>query len=246
MKNTLKFKTLFLCLPFSLLIACDDHGTESDDPNVGSSSSRSLSSAAVSSSSLSSSSGVLYSSNAASSSSDVENSPAKLFSTRTPQSTELKCERSGTKSFSQRDWICSFDYQEMHGYFYMQATPTKCVEYLSSTAEFKTDKAQLSLGGNLVNVEKAAYDWGGNHQNDFIDFTYNGQVFKYDHSSFGFGWRQCQPMDCMQVYAADGVTLVADGCTSQRTIPVVCRMANEDGSFDDFTDTFAKCHGDDS
>ena len=117
---------------------------------------------------------------------------------------------------------------------------------MSAMADYTTDKAQLYLGDSPISVSSAQYYWGGNHQNDYITFTYDDKVFKYYHSSFGWGWRTCQEMDCLQVYKKDGTTVIEDGCTSSRTLPVVCRQANADGSFNDFTDTFAKCAGDDS
>lgn len=235
----MKTNQIVLLLAAALCFSCVDKGTQSDNPEPSSSSSESSSSAQTSSSGAGSSSSLF-------SSSSGNASPATLFATRTPKSSDLQCRMSNTVSFTQKDWICSFDYQELHGYFYLQATPEECIEIMSPTAVFSIDKAELYLGGTLHGISSAAYNWGGNHQNDHITFKYNDMVFKYYHSSFGFGWRQCQPMDCMQVYASDSTTLIADGCTAERTLPAVCRMADSTGTFAEFTDTFAKCYGDDS
>lgn len=115
---------------------------------------------------------------------------------------------------------------------------------MSTTPKYTIDKAELSVDGKTQSISPATYEYGGNHHNDYIEFAYQNLVFHFYHSSFGFGWRKCQPMDCIQVYEADGTTLVEDGCTSERTLPAVCRMANADGSFDSFDDVFEKCLGD--
>ena len=132
----------------------------------------------------------------------------------------------------------------MDGYFYIQSSPKSCTEIMSAMPNFTTDKAELYLNGKINAISSSNYDWGGNHHNDALTFSYNGKVYKYYHSSFGFGWRSCQDMDCLQVYESDGTTLIEDGCTSSRALPVVCRQANADGTFDSFTDTFEKCYGD--
>ena len=70
----------------------------------------------------------------------------------------------------------------------------------------------------------------------------DGTSYRYYHSSFGFGWRRCQPMDCVQELRSDGV--VDDGCTPARTRPIVCVEIAEDGTEPALLDTFEKCLGD--
>lgn len=224
-----------------LFVACSEQSTQSETDS--SSSSKPLQSSGIQSSS---SSVVSQSSGTQSASSASVSSPDTLFTTRTPTSKALTCSgpHSVLDTFEQSDWVCSMDYKDIHGYFYMQNTPTSCVEIMSTTPQYTNDTAELYLNGSLQSISPASYDFGGNHHNDYIKFTYQGYVFHYYHSSFGFGWRSCQPMDCMQVYESDDSTLVEDGCTSERTLPVVCRMANSDGSFDSFADNFTKCIGD--
>lgn len=257
----MKITKYILPIALAAFAACSDDSTSAKDDSsssntpsssttVSSSSSKielSSSSVAGTSSAVASSSGTAVSSSSAiGNSSATVSKPEALFTTRVPDSTELNCGESGKIKFSQADWICSFNYGGKSGYFYVQSTPGTCEEIMSATAVFTTDKAQLYLGGSLITLSSAQYDWGGNHKNDYITFTYDGKLFKYYHSSFGFGWRSCQEMDCLQVYKTDSTTVIEDGCASSRTLPVVCRQANADGSFGSFTDTFAKCAGDDS
>lgn len=229
----MKIQTMLLLLPMALL-SCDDSTSSADPIPDNPSSSSTNHSQSSSSSQLQSSSSV-----------DGDD-PAALFQTRIPDSTSLECEFSGAVKFSQSDWICSFAYLGKQAVLYVQSTPVQCTEIMSPTAEFKTDKAQLLVEGQVQEISSAQYDWGGNHQNDHLEFSVGGKVLQIYHSSFGFGWRACQPMDCLKVYQADGTTVETDGCTSERTLPVVCREADPQGKFGDFTDTFAKCMGDDS
>lgn len=236
----MKIQTVLICLSLALL-SCDD-STSSADPipdNPSSSSQTPNSSSSIHSQSSSSLS-------PQSSSSTSSDNPAALFQTRIPDSTSLECEYSGTVKFSQSDWICSFAYLGKQAVLYVQSTPVQCVEIMSPTAEFKTDKALLFVDGQLQDLSSAQYDWGGNHQNDHLEFSVGGKILQIYHSSFGFGWRACQPMDCLKIYQADGTTVETDGCTSDRTVPVVCREADPQGKFGDFTESFAKCMGDDS
>lgn len=51
-------------------------------------------------------------------------------------------------------------------------------------------------------------------------------------------------MDCLQVYDADD-NLVEDGCTCDRTLPMVCVAVQTDGTWAALEDSFATCPGDD-
>ncbi|HPA58115.1 MAG TPA: hypothetical protein PLT70_11890, partial [bacterium] len=98
----------------------------------------------------------------------------------------------------------------------------------------------ISFDGAVSEITGANYDWGGNHHNDFLEFSYSGKKFKIYHSSFGYGWRSCQNMDCMQV----GDPVTEDGCTKERTLPSVCQEVSADGTVGSFEDTFEPCAGD--
>ncbi len=145
-------------------------------------------------------------------------------------------------SFTDIDWLCTFDYNGTQGYVYIQSTPVSCQIVMSPIATYTAGKAQISINGNLTDLTNASYSWGGNHHNDSLSFDYNGYSFKYYHSSFGTGWRACQPMDCLQVH--QGGQLVEDGCTVDRTLPVVCEQIGADCSHDALDDDFAPCTGD--
>jgi len=192
-----------------------------------------------------------------SSSGEVLTDPLKIFKTRTPKAEAYTCKPSKgsevdwTEKFDQQDWICSFKYEDNDGFVYVQSSPTGCETRFSMLPEMSVDTAVFYVNGKYESV-KVTYDWGGNHHNDSFRFTYDGKVIEYNHSSYGWGYRSCQEMDCLMVYKADGETLIEDGCGANeedlkksRTLPVVCRFASvEDGSFGDFTDSFQMCMGD--
>jgi hypothetical protein len=109
---------------------------------------------------------------------------------------------------------------------------------------FETVGAYAAKDGNVSALEGAYYDFGGNHANDWLEFELNGKHFRYYHSSFGLGYRKCQPMDCMQVSESAGGRLIEDGCTDERTLPVVCVEIDPEESYyddDDLVDNFEPC-----
>lgn len=188
-----------------------------------------------------------------SSSSEVLTDPTEIFKTRVPKREVYNCvstELAWEEKFDQVDWICSFKYDGDEGYVYVQGSPTSCEARFSMTPIMSIDTAVFYVNGKYETLKDVSYNWGGNHHNDRIRFSYDGKVFEYNHSSYGWGGRSCQEMDCLKVYEADGKTLIEDGCgldadiSSSRKLPVVCRAAGEDGKFDDFTDTFQLCMGD--
>jgi hypothetical protein len=104
--------------------------------------------------------------------------------------------------------------------------------------------AQISIDGTVTSLANAQYDWGGNHHNDALTFDYQGKTYRFYHSSFGYGWRQCQNMDCINIYTLGATTLETEGCASTRTLPEVCVPIKADGTHDPLVDTFKKCPGD--
>ena len=200
-------------------------------------------------------------SNSSSSSADVVlTDPIEIFKPRVPKMAVLHCsledERMGGRveiDFDQQDWICTFKYADKEGFVYVQGSPTSCrMLGMGMNPEISVDTAALYVNGKYETLNAVSYEWGGNHHNDKFRFTYDGKVYEYFHSSYGFGGCSCQEMDCMRVYEADGTTLIEDGCktfddnlSEVRSLPVVCRFANlNDGSFGDFTDSFELCNGD--
>jgi len=170
------------------------------------------------------------------------------FNIRIPQIHTLECEGGpmGDDTIDQTDvdWVCTFDHDGVSGHIYLQATPTSCFMVMSPTPVFEAAGAWISIDGVLTNLENSGYEWGGNHHNDWLHFDYQGQTYKYYHSSFGWGWRQCQPMDCIQVYSPGMDDLVEDGCTMDRTLPAVCVQVEEDGTYPELVDNFEPCAGD--
>jgi hypothetical protein len=171
------------------------------------------------------------------------------FSIRVPQYRTVSCQTEmGTTESAQElevDLLCTFVYAGESGHIYLRSKPAGCKFLMGPVVTFELESAQLALGDDIIALENAVYDRGGNHMNDSFEFDYQQQHFKYYHSSFGFGFRACQPMDCIQVFnsSADDDP-VQDGCTAERTLPVVCIEVQEDGSFDELEDSFAPCPGD--
>ena len=141
------------------------------------------------------------------------------------------------------DWLCTFDYGAASGYVYIRATPTSCVVSFSGTPVYEDCAGWIALDGVVSPVTAAGYDWGGNHHNDSLTFTWDGERFDLDHSSFGWGWRACQNPDCVVVRDGAGAIL-EDGCTKERTLPAVCQRIGTDGTWGSFEDTFEPCAGD--
>jgi hypothetical protein len=168
------------------------------------------------------------------------------FEFRLPQTHTLTCTDPSGYSFDRScpdgDWLCTFEDGTVQGYIYVQATLASFNQYCSPI--MNTVLAQISIGGQISTLSGAQYDWGGNHHNDSIAFDYGGRHYRYSHSSLGYGYRACQSMDCMQTYQSDGLTLVEDGCTMQRTLPVVCVAIGADGTAPALVDTFSPCPGD--
>ncbi|MBN1656427.1 MAG: hypothetical protein JXA30_21840 [Deltaproteobacteria bacterium] len=171
------------------------------------------------------------------------------FSVRVPQYRTLTCqsEMGGTETAEEleADFLCTFDYAGESGHIYLKSKPIGCTMLMGPVVSFEIEAAQLALGGSISDLDNALYNRGGNHQNDSFEFDYQGKHLKYYHSSFGFGWRACQPMDCIQVFNSSAdEDPIQDGCTAERTLPVVCSQIQEDGSFEELVDTFEPCPGD--
>lgn len=172
--------------------------------------------------------------------------PAEVFDIRKPDQKAYACHLAAMDihdTIPAHDMVCTFKYDKLDGYIYMQGTPTSCEGFMQALPVIENPKIELYVNGEKAKVTKPAYDWGGNHHVDEISFEYDGKKFAYNHSSIGFGWRPCQEMDCMKVYSANG-KLIADGCGEDRTLPIVCNVVDKDGKFGTFEDKFKVCEGD--
>jgi len=173
------------------------------------------------------------------------------FDIRIPQTHEITCsnypDRFPEEPLVQADadWVCTFDYGDQHGHVYVQATPVDCTFAMMSVLPvFECPAGYMSQNGKVEKLLNPAYDNGGNHQNDFLEFDWQGKHFKVDHSTFGVGWHACRPMDCMLVY--EGGNLLENGCVpKERSLPVVCVPVGVDGKFPPLVDEFEPCDGDD-
>jgi hypothetical protein len=169
------------------------------------------------------------------------------FTIRVPSAHEVPFEDFGGNDETTEAWdidhVCTFVRGTWNGHFYVQASPNRCGGMIGCA--YDTVGAWLSFDGAVQEVPDAYYDFGGNHHNDSVEFTFDNNTYKFYHSTFGWGWRKCQPMDCLVVYDASGMTLVEDGCTPEdRSLPVVCVEVARNGSVPDFPTTFEKCPGD--
>ena len=144
----------------------------------------------------------------------------------------------------EKDLICSFKYDGEEGFVYVQSNPTKCIGS-ELTPVYDVHKAEFFVNGSKQEITDVKYYGGGSHGTYSIRFTYKGKVFDYGYSTMGMGGRPCQDVDCMNVYEADGKTLVQNGCVKrERSLPVVCRHAKKDGTFSSFEDTYHICESD--
>lgn len=232
------------------VILSSSEGSSSSSLNSISSSSmkndESSSSAELSSSSIALSS----SSEALSSSSEILTDPSKIFEIRKPQAGVLPCEipwggdEVQRDTLSQHDVICTYDYNGEKGFLYVQLTPNSCAGGMSITpGSYNVDKAEFYINGKFADVSNVKYEWGGNHHVENLNFTYNGNVFRYAQSTMGWGGRPCQSMDCLKVFESDGKTYIENGC-NERSLPIVCRTVNGKGEVADFTDNYKVCEGD--
>lgn len=122
----------------------------------------------------------------------------------------------------------------------MQNNPVSC-RLTVGLISYEVHKAEFFVNGSMREISDVKYHGGGNHKIFGLQFTYKGKVFKYDYSTMGMGGRPCQNMDCMHVFESDGKTVVQNGCGEERSLPIVCRHAKEDGTFDSFEDSFHVC-----
>ena len=143
------------------------------------------------------------------------------------------------------DWLCTFSQSTPKGYVYVRLTSSGSLcSGMYMAPDYKVELAQISVKGVVTSLANAQYNFGGAHNDDYLTFDYQGATYKYFHSSLGYGYRKCQPMDCINIYELDSTTLKTEGCTSARTLPEVCVQIKAGGTHDPLVDTFAKCPGD--
>lgn len=143
------------------------------------------------------------------------------------------------------DWLCTFNSGADTGYVYVRLLQTGMKSTgLASVPVYEAELAQISLNGAVSPLTSAMYDYGGGHHNDALSVDHGGKTHSYYHSSFGFGFRSCQAMDCRNVYTLGTTTLETEGCTRERSLPEVCVSVEADGTHAPLVDEFMKCPGD--
>ena len=155
------------------------------------------------------------------------------FFVRVPQTRTVTCGDGTTADAPDVDLVCQLPWDGKTYYVYVQSHPTACFEMMM-TPTFDVDGAWMSVDGTVTEAD-ATYDWGGNHHNDQLQITYAEMIFQLYHSSFGFGWRSCARPDCLILNDLN-LTIVQDGCSPTRTLPVICVSVNADGSLPEFVD----------
>ncbi|HEX2870646.1 MAG TPA: hypothetical protein VHP33_05305 [Polyangiaceae bacterium] len=141
------------------------------------------------------------------------------------------------------DWMCTFEDESSYVYVRLLQTGTERTG-LAETPVYAVELAQISVDSKVSDLANARYDYGGGHHNDALSFDYDGATHTYYHSSFGFGFRSCQPMDCRNVYALGTTTLQTEGCAPARSLPETCVRIEADGTHAVLEDKFVKCQGD--
>jgi hypothetical protein len=143
------------------------------------------------------------------------------------------------------DWLCTFNDAAASGYVYVRLLQTGTTSTgLATVPVYSAELAQISIDGQLAELSGATYDYGGGHHNDSLAFEYAGKSQRYYHSSFGFGFRSCQNMDCRNVHAPGTTAIETEGCGSDRALPEVCVSFEADGTHEPLADRFMKCPGD--
>lgn len=178
------------------------------------------------------------------------------FPIRRPRMREVPCMDQGrggcdgmaTATVEDADFVCTLRHGARDREFvYVQSTPVRVDSGLGLVPlpVFERAGAWLSDGSQVTAMDLGGiYDIGGGHQNDSMTVDLGDTVYRYYHSSFGFGFRKCQEMDCLQTYAPGASTPTTDGCTRDRTLPVVCVRVAADGTVPPLVDTFMRCPGD--
>jgi hypothetical protein len=170
------------------------------------------------------------------------------FPLRTPTNETVACEidefscPDGSASLRQVDYACTLTTGGQDAVVFVRANPTAVHEFgyglYDDVHGWVHDNAS-----DTTECADAAFDYGGGHNNDSFDITVGGTTVRYFHSSFGFGYRACQPPDCVQILDADGL-VVDDGCTPDRSHPEACVAITDASLALPIEDAFARCQGD--
>ena len=136
------------------------------------------------------------------------------------------------------DHVCTLSIDGHDAVVYVRATPTSLGGAMFPIPVYD-DVAGFLFEADQVTEVAATYDYGGNHNNDFLSITLGAVRYTWDHSSYGYGFRDCQPPDCLK--REEGIAF-QDGCQPERTLPEACIEVTNPLS--PLVDSFAVCPGD--
>ena len=174
---------------------------------------------------------------------DEHDCPLRTPRTRLP----IACEEGFLATADEIDHVCTLTLDGHDLLVYVQADPTGVIAAARFAPLYEDVRAWVyDNATGMTTMVEGAYDYGYGHHNDFIDVHIDGQHYRYNHSSFGHGFRACAPPDCVQKLDAGG-TVVDDGCQQTvemwRTHPEVC-VALTEPVVPSLMDTFERCDGD--
>ncbi|MCC7072980.1 MAG: hypothetical protein IT383_16780 [Deltaproteobacteria bacterium] len=136
------------------------------------------------------------------------------------------------------DYLCTLSIDGHDAVVYLRATPTSLGGGFFPVPVYDEVDGFLWEADQVTAVD-ASYDYGGNHNNDFFTITLGGVRYTWDHSSYGYGFRACQPPDCLKREEGSDFD---DGCQPDRTMPEACIEVSN--PLPALVDGFAVCAGD--
>lgn len=146
-------------------------------------------------------------------------------------------------NYRQTDLVCTFDYNGLNGLIYVQDTPLECKHTAVVgrwVTKSKTDLSLIKIGDQVDYLENAFYEYGGQHMRDRLTFDYRGVRFVYYHvcgDGNNMAYSTKNP-NCAMIKDTDG-KMLDNGCTPERTRPIVCKEVDENGQYDEtMTDNY--------
>jgi hypothetical protein len=168
------------------------------------------------------------------------------FEIRKPSERTLTCGTSTPKVFDM-DMVCESGNDSLHASVYVQSVPVSCGPL--SALNYTVEAAWIKVAEGIQPLTQVLYDGGGNHKNDRIVFEWKGKFYSFYHSSFGFGWRACAPLDCMQICEdKECRTVLYDGCNRTTcagppALKVVCAVVTTKGTVPELLDPWRQQSG---
>ena len=137
------------------------------------------------------------------------------------------------------EFMCTLSIDGHDAVVYLRATPTGIAAGGMFPLPVYDDVQAFVLEGDVITEATATYDYGGNHNNDYFSVTLGDVRYTWDHSSYGYGFRACQPPDCLK--REQGLDFT-DGCQPDRTLAEACIEVTN--PLPALVDNFQLCAGD--